>query len=135
MAILAFPLLLGCNCCDALNFGGGDSMPPLSGGRPSFTEDQVVGVWRSECGGKVSIREDGTYRADDLVARGPGQPLFSTTGTWTIFPASKDNDATVDLHFDEHSMIRLRAARTDKFTDLELRVGDLDDERDCRLTR
>lgn len=43
MAVLAFPLLLGCNCCDALAFPDDP--------RPAFTEEQVVGVWNSACGG------------------------------------------------------------------------------------
>ena len=60
MAILALPPLLGCNCCDAL------ALPDDP--RPVFTAEQVVGVWNSTCGGKLSIAEGGTYRAQGLLA-------------------------------------------------------------------
>src|SRR5687768_12386007 len=108
MAVLAFPLLLGCGCCDVQLFA--DDRPPLNGDRPSFTADQVVGVWTSECGGKVSIRDDGTYRADGLVIAPPGgQPPLTGSDTWSLFPGAEHNDQAVDLEFGDRNSVRLRA--------------------------
>ncbi|MEU0552661.1 hypothetical protein [Dactylosporangium maewongense] len=135
MAILALPLLLGClNCCDAIPSSVDDVLPEK--GRPQFTQDQVAGVWTSECGGKVSIRDDGTYHAEGLVLDDDGDvPPLTGDGSWSIVAKDEHNDQRIFLNFGEHSAVQLRAERADRFEHLEIQVDDAQDAHDCRMNR
>ncbi|GAA4253366.1 hypothetical protein [Dactylosporangium darangshiense] len=84
IAALVAPLLLGCGCCEA-PWAVFDSV--FGDDRPHISEDQVPGVWQSDCGGKISFRDDGVYVADGLMFGEPQQPL-SHTGKWHL----TDND-------------------------------------------
>ncbi|GAA3188878.1 hypothetical protein GCM10010532_003590 [Dactylosporangium siamense] len=131
MAALSLPLLLGCGCCD-IDW-------PFSGS-PAFTADQVVGVWTSECGGKVSIAEGGTFRADALVVHDEDaderRTPVSGSGTWTLKPADNNHNPYAELTLEgRRGTIELDAWPGDEFKDLRIEVGGLDEPVRCRLTR
>lgn len=98
--MLILPLLLGCGCCE----GPAVVLDSILGGdRDTFTDQDVIGDWSSDCGGSVSIRGDGTATVKDLPIReehvkGAVDDVEVKTGgefTWKIFAATEDTDQEV----------------------------------------
>ena len=132
IAALAFPLLLGCGCCDLWEPGAPD--------RPAFTAEQVVGVWHSKCGGKVSIADGGTFQATELLADSWADAKATTAavtgaGTWKAVDRDANDPPHVVLTIEGPRYIGLYAVDTDKFTDLEMEVHQAAGTRWCRLSR
>ncbi|MEV4515987.1 hypothetical protein AB0K00_44395 [Dactylosporangium sp. NPDC049525] len=142
VALLVLPLLLGCGCCNLPNL----IFDEIFGGqRHTFTEQDLIGDWSSDCGGTVSIRADGTATVTDLpvdsVRNDAGDLVENKVNgefRWQIQPESDDTDQEVRFTTPQHGE-EVFAAHAERdwtgFDDLEYYLSTPDEPIYCVLSK